>query len=526
MVRQSNADVTDMPKAVIYARYSSHSQTEQSIEGQMRINYEYAKREGFVVIGEYVDRAVSGTSANARPDFQRMITDAAKHGFDYVIVYKLDRFARSRYDSAVYKHKLRAFGVKVLSATENISDNPEGIILEAVLEASAEYYSRELSQKIKRGLHENTLKGNYLGGPLPLGYKAIDKKVIIDDESSEVVKYIFEEYAKGNSKKEIMQRLSEKGIKNSKGKQLSSNSFQTVLRNKKYIGIFSYNGCDYENIYPAIINKELFEKVQQKLDAVARMPGANKAYQDYLLQGKIFCGYCGGQMAGDCGTSKNGSKHFYYSCTAKKKRHTCKKKSEKKDFLERYIVEQTLSHVLTPSAMEEIAKGVVAEYDKEFNNEKLKIIKKKINKLEADADKIFKLILSCENEVLIKRYENQVVELDLQRADLKIDLSKLELASGIRYAEKDIIIWLKQFCKGDIMDEDFRRRIIYVLVNAVYLYDDKVVIYYNTKDSKQVCYIDNCDPLDELCDEGTQGFNEKNSVRISNDMLQHGKLLS
>ena len=125
--------------AVIYARYSSHNQTEQSIEGQLRVCHEYAQREGFAIVGEYIDRAISGKTDD-RPDFQRMVSDSRKRAFQYVIVYKLDRFARNRYDSAVYKHKLKQNGVKVVSAMENIGDNPESIILEAVLEASAEYY--------------------------------------------------------------------------------------------------------------------------------------------------------------------------------------------------------------------------------------------------------------------------------------------------------------------------------------------------------------------------------------------------
>lgn len=157
--------------AVIYARYSSHSQTEQSIEGQLRVCHEYARREGFTIVGEYIDRAISGRTDD-RPDFQRMISDSRKRAFQYVIVYKLDRFARNRYDSAVYKHKLKQNGVKVVSAMENIGDNPESIILEAVLEASAEYYSLELAQKIKRGMRESALKGQFCGGGIPFGYKS------------------------------------------------------------------------------------------------------------------------------------------------------------------------------------------------------------------------------------------------------------------------------------------------------------------------------------------------------------------
>lgn len=141
-------------KAVIYARYSSDNQREESIEGQLRECLEYAGKNGITVIANYIDRAMTATSDN-RPDFQRMIKDSYKRCFDMIIVWKLDRFSRDRYDSAHYKHILKKNGVKVVSAKENISDGPEGIILESMLEGMAEYYSAELSVKVKRGLKEN-----------------------------------------------------------------------------------------------------------------------------------------------------------------------------------------------------------------------------------------------------------------------------------------------------------------------------------------------------------------------------------
>lgn len=132
--------------AVIYARYSSHNQTEQSIEGQLRDCYAYAKRCDLTVVGEYIDRAISGTT-DERPDFQRMIADAPKKQFQRILVWKLDRFARSRYDSAIYKHQLKQYGVRVLSVMENVGEGDESILLEALLEASAEYYSLDLKRK-------------------------------------------------------------------------------------------------------------------------------------------------------------------------------------------------------------------------------------------------------------------------------------------------------------------------------------------------------------------------------------------
>ena len=144
-------------RAVIYARFSSHSQTEQSIEGQLRECYAYAKRNDLVVVHEYIDRAMTGTN-DKRPEFLQMIEDSKKKTFDFVLVYQLDRFARNRYDSANNKAKLKKNGVRVLSAKENISDDASGVLMESVLEGMAEYYSAELSQKVKRGIHESLLK--------------------------------------------------------------------------------------------------------------------------------------------------------------------------------------------------------------------------------------------------------------------------------------------------------------------------------------------------------------------------------
>ena len=159
-----------MKTAAVYARYSSDNQTEQSIEGQLRVCEEYAQRNGIVIVDTYIDRAMTGTNDN-RPDFRRMIKDSAKKSWDFILVYKLDRFSRNKYETAIHKKTLKDNGVKVLSAMENIPETPEGIILESLLEGMNQYFSAELSQKIRRGMRETRLKGNYQGGPLLYGYK-------------------------------------------------------------------------------------------------------------------------------------------------------------------------------------------------------------------------------------------------------------------------------------------------------------------------------------------------------------------
>ncbi len=197
-------------RAIIYARYSSDNQREESIEGQLRECKEFADRQNLTIIGTYIDRALSAKSDN-RPEFQKMIADSSKKQFDVVLVWKLDRFARNRVDSATYRAILRRNNVKVVSAKENISEGPEGIILEAILEGMAEYYSAELSVKIKRGQTENALKCRYNGGYIPFGFAVDDNKLFIPDPiTAPVVREIFEKYADGKTVKEITSSLSER----------------------------------------------------------------------------------------------------------------------------------------------------------------------------------------------------------------------------------------------------------------------------------------------------------------------------
>lgn len=291
---------------VIYARYSSHSQTEQSIEGQLQTCYEYARNNGYTVIGEYIDRAQSGTS-DSRMEFQRMISDSDKHTFEGVLVYQLDRFARNRYDSAINKAKLKKNGVRVISARENISDDASGILVEGVLESMAEYYSAELSQKIRRGMGINAEKCLSNGSNPGLGYRVdAERRFHVDSEGAAVVREIFEQYASGKTVTEIIQSLNARQIKTSQGKAFNKNSLHRLLRNRRYIGYYIYKGVETPNGMPRILEDELFERVQHILDRNKKAPARTRGRDEYLLTTKLFCGYCREMMTGYGGTGKSG----------------------------------------------------------------------------------------------------------------------------------------------------------------------------------------------------------------------------
>ena len=463
--------------AATYCRYSSHGQTEQSIEGQLRDNYEFAEREGYTIVAEYIDRARTGRSDN-RDDFQRMIADAAKKQFSVVIVWKLDRFARNRYDSAIYKAKLKKYGIRVISAKENLTDTPEGIILEGMLESMAEYYSANLSVNVRRGIRETIAKGNWYGGHCPYGYKSVNGKLEPDEKTAPIIKYVFEEYAKGTPKKEIIETLSARGVRAPSGSDLTLATFQRALKNPVYCGEFTFKGQIIEGAAQPIISRDTFDEVQVRLKAAAHAPAVSKSKVEYLLHGKAFCGHCGAPMVGECGRSKNGSMFYYYACATKKKKHSCKKRNERKDAAEFFVVKSTVDYILAPENLDEICRAVVAKYNSEFSGSKLSNLEREISRLDRELNNLVDT-LSEAPKVAHKRIYAKIETLELQKADLEEDLIKLRIASRINFTEAEVNAWAKQFCDGDINDAAYRQRIIDVFVNSVFFYDDIVVIFYN-----------------------------------------------
>lgn len=490
--------------AVIYARFSSYAQTEQSIEGQLRVCHEYANRNKIEIVGEYIDRATTGTNDN-RPEFQRMIDDASQKQFEQILVYKLDRFSRNKYDNVVYKHKLAQFGVRVVSATEIINDTPEGALMEGLLEMFAEMYSKDLSQKVKRGIRESILKGNFIGGHILYGYKVVDKKIIIDEKTAPAIRYMFEEYANGKSKKQIVKELNAKGYTTNDGKPITNNSFQSNLSNQKYIGVFDNGKLQNNNYYPAIISKELFDKVQIKLLEHKHKPATQKAKVEYSLAGKAVCGLCGASLVGVTGTSKTARQYHYYACCKRYKQHTCNKNNEQKDKLENYVLEQTLNLVLTPEQIENIANGMFEKWNTNTTTIKTKEYEKQIERINKELDKCFNMFFNADSEELQKRLNDKSKSLEIEKQDLQNEIKKLAMVQAMTHTKDDVKNILAEYLDGDKSDLNYQRKIINKFVNSVFVYDDKVVIYYNVFSKTQ---IDHTEALKDIA--------ENDRVRISN----------
>ena len=461
-----------MKSAVIYARYSSERQTEQSIEGQLRVCNEYAERNDIKIIETYIDRAMTGTNDN-RKNFQKMLRDSNKRLWDIVLVYKLDRFSRNKYEMAMHRKTLRDNGVRLVSAMENIPDTPEGIILESLLEGMAEYYSAELAQKVRRGLNENVQKGKYLGGRILFGYRVENKHIFINEDEAEIVRYIFQQYINGAIIKDLQKQLTEQGIYHN-GKPFGQNTIYNMLKNEKYAGIFHYNGNVYTNIYPRIVPAPIFDKTQELLQE--NLYGKRSLEVVYLLRAKLFCGYCGKPMGAETGTSKNGKINYYYKCAGRKKNSGCLKENIKKKDLEDIVIETTFQVIGSEENISVIADKIMAINEQRIQSQSL------LNLLYAEKDEtqrcIDNLIKAMEQGILTASTKERMEELEEKLQSLKTNIIIEENKTTKKLTKEDVVQFLKTSLKSE------PSKMIKLLVNKVLLLDDKIEIHYNFTDKQ------------------------------------------
>lgn len=457
-------------KEISYHENSSESdsQSEQSIEGQLRICQEYAQRQSILILNTYIDRAMTGTNDN-RPDFQRMIKDSAKCEWNFVLVYKLDRFLRNKYEMAMHKKNLKDNGVKVISATEFIPDTPEGIIFESMLEGYAEYYSAELSQKILRGNNESRRKGNLTGGKIPYGYKNVDKKAVIVEEEAKIVRYIYEQYAIGIFVKDIIATLTAKGLLHH-GKPFIGNTIYNILKNERYSGIYKHKNEQFDNIYPQIVSQEIFEKVRAKVNA--NTYGKRSVKMDYLLRHKLKCGYCGKSVNGEHGTSHNGEKKYYYKCWNRKKGNPCKKSNIRKDLLEEMILDSIVRKLSNPKELGNLVNGLLETQERLLRESSaLSALLREKRQTESTVENIMSAI---EKGVVTNTTTKRLKDLESKLEDLEKNILIEKSKTAIKLSEKDI----REFYEQALSLEP--KLLINTLIKEIILYNERIEIHYNS----------------------------------------------
>ena len=469
-------------RGVIYARYSSDNQREESIEGQIRECKAFAERNGIDIIGSYIDRAFSAKTDN-RPDFQRMIKDSASKTFDVVLVWKLDRFARDRYDSAYYKRVLRKNGVKVVSATEAISEGAEGILLESLLEGVAEYYSVELAEKTLRGMTENALNCK-VNGSIPLGFLPTeDGHFQIDPIYAPIIVEIYEMYRGGMTMQEIVSELKTRGVRNRKGGEISLNVVSKILRNRRYLGEYIFRDIVIPNGIPRIVSQELFDRVQERMEKNRKAPARYKADEEYLLSTKLFCGKCQRMMAGESGTSRENIVYRYYKCSGVKRKLGCDKKTVKKAWIEDLVVEEIKKIVHDDETVAYLADCVMELQGKA--NSILPCLREQLAEVEKGMEN---LITAMQMGIVNDMTKKRMSDLESRRNELGIQIAQEELEKPT-ITRDQIICWLEHFRTFDTNKFEHRRRFIDTFVNRIFLYDDKMVITFNyNKGIKEITF--------------------------------------
>lgn len=296
-------------KAAIYARFSSHRQHEESIDTQIDICTSKAASMGATVVATYADRAISGRSAEKRPQFLQMVSDAKRGNFDLLIVYKYDRFSRNRYDAAVYKSKLRKSGVELVSATEGVPEGPEGIILESVLEGLAEYYSANLGATVRDHMRERAQECRHNGQKV-FGYTlGSDKYYHIDEGDADGVRLAFSMAVDGHGKTEIAKALNAGGWKTVNGREWTVTKITRLLENRRYMGEYRWGDVIVPGGMPRIVSDDVWEEANRSAKGRPRAKADKRA--PYLLTGLIF-DRDGKRYESNCGRGRDGTYRYYY----------------------------------------------------------------------------------------------------------------------------------------------------------------------------------------------------------------------
>lgn len=470
--------------AVAYARYSSSGQREESIEGQLREIHAFAEQHGFRIIKEYTDKALTGRT-DRRPDFQRMVADSAKHQFQAVIVWKTDRFSRNRYDSAVYKRRLAKNGVQVFYVREAIPDGPSGIVVEAVLEGFAEFYSASLSENVRRGNYDSALQHKTLGKRV-FGYrKSADDTFEIDPEKAPIVREIFQMYKTGSRMKDIVDAMNSRNIKTAIGGPFNESSVSKILRNEKYVGTYIWGDIHDEDAIPPIVDRDTFQAVQKRLaGSKKRRREVDLDRPTFLLTGKCFCGHCGAAMVGDSAKGKTGIQYWYYTCQNKKRR-ACDKRREPKQELEDFVVHQLVKILHSDDGFLETLSQKVADsladgtYQAELDE---------LQKRQADVKRKIQNALDLLLDSPSKALQARLQALEMEDEQLTAEIEEKALNAPPALTADHILFMLTRLSDGMESDPEYRRRIVDIFLNSVYVFDDgHIVLHLNfTQNSEPV----------------------------------------
>lgn len=513
---QRKTPVGEMIRAVIYARYSSSAQKDESIEQQIAACKEYAQRNGLRIVAIYADHAMSGRT-DRRPEFQKMLRHAESGEFSMVLAYKSNRIARNMLNALAHEEKLARLGITVSYVKEEFGDNAAGRFALRTMMNLNQFFSESLSEDVRRGMEDNA-KQCRVNGQLPLGYKkGSDGRYEIDENTAPIVREIFRRIADGELQASIADDLNARNILTAAGKRWNKGSFHCMLSNVRYMGVYVYGDIRVENGIPAIVDPELFDKVQRRVEHMKTLVKSRRRRPDvdYLLTGKLFCGHCKSAMVGTSGTSKSGTMYYYYRCNNQAVAKTCNKKAVAKDIIEQMVVRAIKDYVLQDDVIEQIADLVMHYKKKVEDSSDLSYLEERLKESKAASKNIMKAI---EAGIFNKTTNERLQELEREQAEL-VDQINEERRHIPRLTRKDVIYWLESFRSGDIEDQDYQKKLIQSFLRAVYLYDDhiRITFDFDENDAGVDVQMDN----DSVANES----DESGCVLISSPRVYHNVLI-
>lgn len=497
--------MTNKIEAIAYARFSSENQREASIEQQFEIIEKHADKYNVKIVAKFSDSAVSGTSLKGRDGLKAMIKYAEEHPeIRFLICHKIDRLSRDTCDYGVIKKQLKRYGVDIIFVTDNIrTDDDYSIIYEAIASGMAEIYSKNLSKEVMRGMRYNAERCISTGGTPPLGFNVDSKtrKLVVNEDEAEIVSLIFERYGEDEcSYQDIVNELNSLGYKTKSGNDFKKSSIYEILRNEKYVGIYTYNKkaskdidgrrnnhkCKNENDVirivdgcPQIISQELWDKVQARINDSKHVSYSTKHY--YLLKDKVYCGECGEKMGGNYKPSGTNKKRYTtYDCTGRRRKTGCKNKGITAQHLDKFVLKQLKGMFLSENCIDKLTEQV-NQYLMENSSDLKMLLKKEKRRLERKIKQERNIVNSIADGISVDVFKDKLNALTKEKEEVKRTIAILKKKLHEQHVRKSEVRGaIKYFF--DFMKEDniFARRIIKTYVDYVEVFDDRVEVVLNT----------------------------------------------
>ena len=436
-------------RAVSYLRVSTREQAERggreegfSIPAQRDANKKKATSIGAMVVKEFVERGVSGTSTN-RPALQAMLRylEEEQGNIDYVIVHKLDRLARNRADDVEINSRFNELGIRLISTSENIDQTPGGMLLHGIMSSIAEFYSRNLANEVLKGMNEKVKAGGSVGRA-PIGYLNVrtiengteNRTVAVDTERAPHIKWAFETYAQGGwTVAGITEELHKRGLTTVPTPKMAEGPVGTrqihgMLKNPFYTGIVTFKGANYPGRHEVLVDSETFDRVQIIL--ASKLSGERSRKHDHYLKSTVFCGNCGSRLMVQHNRSGgNGEIYEYYSCTGRHaKRTSCKFRAIQIQHLEK-LIEEIYSRISVDPALRRQLESLLRVAFKEIRRDEVE---------EREGLEMEKLKLQRKQDKLLEAHYNDAIPLDVlgrEQKKLNTEMNRINRDLAARQTE-------------------------------------------------------------------------------------------